>query len=412
MEWSSVLGFDNFSNRIRLTGSLRLASGLHIGTGRDLGIATSDMPVLKDIRQRPFIPGSSFKGVLRSNLESWLRAFDSLLACDPTDNKSKCISSDFKKDIMKYFKDESDYHLIGQACRICRLFGSSWTASKLSVIDMPVGDKWRNEWFMVRDGVVIDRESETAVHGFKYDFEAVPEGTEFQLEMLVENPEPYEMGLIAVGIDLINKGLALIGGNTSRGLGRAIINIEDISELSALDILAELKPENAEAEIDKGILEEKTQDIQKPDDIKPSNEEFSKLIECFKEKGENSVLSFYDIVSCINPKGITNKTLRSIFNDGKYNMTRFVDDAVKQELIDKTQDEKYCLHGAIIEESPKEEPEKPDDNKSQIVAQKMKAWKNELWKSLQPDVIKQEKEKYEKFMAELDKRKKEEGKNV
>ena len=55
----------------RITATLSLRSGLHIGAGKDaIEIGGLDLPVVKHpFTQEPYIPGSSLKGKLRSLLE-------------------------------------------------------------------------------------------------------------------------------------------------------------------------------------------------------------------------------------------------------------------------------------------------------------------------------------------------------
>ncbi|HRG77323.1 MAG TPA: type III-A CRISPR-associated RAMP protein Csm3 [Leptospiraceae bacterium] len=55
----------------KITGTIELLSGLHIGAGKDnIEIGGVDMPVVKDsIKKEPYIPGSSLKGKMRSLLE-------------------------------------------------------------------------------------------------------------------------------------------------------------------------------------------------------------------------------------------------------------------------------------------------------------------------------------------------------
>jgi len=55
----------------KLTGTLELVSGLHIGSGNtEMHIGGTDNPVIKHPKtQEPYIPGSSIKGKLRSLLE-------------------------------------------------------------------------------------------------------------------------------------------------------------------------------------------------------------------------------------------------------------------------------------------------------------------------------------------------------
>ncbi|MFM2005586.1 MAG: type CRISPR-associated protein Csm3 [Pseudomonadota bacterium] len=55
----------------KLTGTLELVSGLHIGSGNtEMHIGGTDNPVIKHpLTQQPYIPGSSIKGKIRSLLE-------------------------------------------------------------------------------------------------------------------------------------------------------------------------------------------------------------------------------------------------------------------------------------------------------------------------------------------------------
>ncbi len=63
----------------KITGTVELLSGLHIGAGKDeIEIGGVDMPVIKDsVSGEPYIPGSSLKGKMRSLLEWKLGELDS-----------------------------------------------------------------------------------------------------------------------------------------------------------------------------------------------------------------------------------------------------------------------------------------------------------------------------------------------
>jgi len=56
---------------VKLTGTIELLSGLHIGGGDDtMKIGGIDNGVIKDVNtDKPYIPGSSLKGKMRSLLE-------------------------------------------------------------------------------------------------------------------------------------------------------------------------------------------------------------------------------------------------------------------------------------------------------------------------------------------------------
>src|SRR5258707_5389621 len=56
--------------KLILSGELHCESGLHIGAGKgSMEIGGADNPVVKDAFGRPYVPGSSLRGKLRSLLE-------------------------------------------------------------------------------------------------------------------------------------------------------------------------------------------------------------------------------------------------------------------------------------------------------------------------------------------------------
>src|ERR687893_834102 len=59
-----------FAGKLILDGDLHCETGLHIGAGKgSMEIGGADNPVVKDAFGRPYIPGSSLRGKLRSLLE-------------------------------------------------------------------------------------------------------------------------------------------------------------------------------------------------------------------------------------------------------------------------------------------------------------------------------------------------------
>src|SRR5215467_9586898 len=58
--------------KLILEGELHCETGLHVGAGKgSLEIGGSDNPVIKDSSGRPYVPGSSLRGKLRSLLEQF-----------------------------------------------------------------------------------------------------------------------------------------------------------------------------------------------------------------------------------------------------------------------------------------------------------------------------------------------------
>ncbi|MFS8878093.1 CRISPR-associated RAMP protein Csx7 [Synechococcus sp. H55.8] len=213
--------FDVFKNRLEITGTLTTVTALHIGVGRSTEPIGSDLPVLKDALGRPLIPGSSLKGALRSRLESFLRGIDPALARDP----SELTSSEQVRvvnQIKNTYKDDDatlTQKLIEATDWVSQAFGSPWLAGKVQIRDLPVV---REAWFgqyQERDGVAIDRDTETAAEGKLYDFQVVPANTPFQFHAVVENAEAWELGLLAIGLHQLETEQIPLGGGRSRGLG-------------------------------------------------------------------------------------------------------------------------------------------------------------------------------------------------
>lgn len=199
-----------------------MVSALRIGAGRETAVAANDLPVMRDLFDRPYIPGSSIKGVVRSYIESIVRSLwphdDRKGRCNPVGRSEFwCVpDTGAYEDGQQRVDDDK---LFSAHCPVCRLFGSPWIASKVSFIDAPVvADTWFDT-YIVRDGVAIDRDLGTAAGGLKYDFEVVPGGTEFDFEVRVENACEAEVGLLYLGISALGRGELSLGGMTSRGPG-------------------------------------------------------------------------------------------------------------------------------------------------------------------------------------------------
>ena len=98
-----------------------------------------------------------------------------------------------------------------------------------------VSDGKLKDWasvVQVRDGVVIDRDSQTAVNRLKYDYEVIPPGSQFELCIDLENPTDRDIALLGAAVFEWRAGSS-IGGFTSRGLGR--FHLEEI-KLTGVDL--------------------------------------------------------------------------------------------------------------------------------------------------------------------------------
>lgn len=229
----SVNAFDTLQSRLRFRGVLTARTGLRIGIGRDNDVAGRDLPVMRDASGRPFIPGASFKGALRAQLEAALRGLrdrdedQRRLACYVMEPQLRCIPDTLIKSWREGSTTRAPQTLsrlvLENSCLICKTLGSTWLASHVAVRDLAVDPTLWFGQFEVRQGVSIDRDTETAREGLLYNFETVPAGTRFLLEIEADNLQPWQQGLLLLGLAPFVRGEASLGGARSRGLGQVIL---------------------------------------------------------------------------------------------------------------------------------------------------------------------------------------------
>ena len=71
------MNWNSFNSRLIFTANLVAQTGLRVGAaGQAAEPAAPDLPVMKDARERPFIPGSSLRGALRSHIERIVRTLE------------------------------------------------------------------------------------------------------------------------------------------------------------------------------------------------------------------------------------------------------------------------------------------------------------------------------------------------
>lgn len=252
-------------NRYLFEGRLVMQTALHIGGGR-VTLSNSNSPIVLTPEEKPYIPGSSFKGALRSTIEK-------LVPCLPDSAKLRScglleLSEDTIKDMKREDLDEmcptirqhdirnllrdatpqqaekTTREIYDKLCHTCRLFGSPYAASHINVNDLYLAkdDNKEDEWsgiVQVRDGVGIDRDSETAKDSVKYNFEVVPSNAVFALSITLENATPEDLQLVSVGLSEFVHGFGMIGGKRSRGLGACLLTGLKVSSLALDDKVTE-----------------------------------------------------------------------------------------------------------------------------------------------------------------------------
>lgn len=260
-----VATFEKFIVRHRLTGIVQAETALRVGAGSSFDAANTDQPLIRDALGRPFIPGSSLKGALRSALEAVIRGLPAdcgLRACD--------LFSDFDQDDLDLQKKGTQGKeaekirvcgdvikrpkntegkidpvaevdaILAASCTVCGLFGSPLIAGRIFFHDLPaVDDLLPTE---VRDGVGIDRDLGTARPKIKYDVEVVPKGSQFQLDITMENLADHQLALALQAIRWLKEGGVPIGGMTTRGLGRISVHDLRLHKIEPKDLLLNRKP--------------------------------------------------------------------------------------------------------------------------------------------------------------------------
>lgn len=220
-------------NRYVFQGQIVTQTALHIGGGK-VTLSSSDSPVVLTPEQKPFIPGSSFKGALRSMVEKIASGLPSLWTCALIDLDDEELKKRDKNSTCSTLRQgefaakrraepgragEFLQQALDGLCDTCRLFGSPFAAAHLNVNDLYMPKDVWNGIIQTRDGVAIDRDSEKAKDRLKYDFEVVPASATFDLEIVLENASQKDLQLICVGLSEFVHGFGVLGGKRSRGLG-------------------------------------------------------------------------------------------------------------------------------------------------------------------------------------------------
>jgi len=258
--------FTIFENRIWIRAILEMKTALAVGSRLSLEPTGTEMPVVKDAWGRPFIPGSSLKGVVRFHTERLLRTLDrrpKLWACDPFGDPCVPANPGDKKQNARVSRDElmekaereardqgqSADELFAEAvfderhsCTACRLFGSPWFASRIAFRDAYLKNQEDlPTLYQIRDGVGIDRDLGAARTGIKYDFETVIPGAQFEIEILAENLADWEIGLLLTVLELWRSGGIAVGGKSTRGPGWGVLQNITLSRVDRSNLMDYLR---------------------------------------------------------------------------------------------------------------------------------------------------------------------------
>jgi CRISPR-associated protein Csm3 len=215
--------------KLILEGELHCETGLHIGAGKgSLEIGGSDNPVVKDAAGRPYIPGSSLRGKIRSLLEQFSGA--------ATPSELVYLSRRKGQEVRIHQSDRPDDDicvLFGRnAGRLERVTGEplethNATPARLTVFDAPLEmesitppmrENLDDELTEVKSENAIDRITSQAN---PRTFERVPAGARFRVRFIVDllcDEDAPLFGQLVQGLRLLEDDA--LGGGGSRGSGR------------------------------------------------------------------------------------------------------------------------------------------------------------------------------------------------
>ncbi len=285
---------EGFDNRIKITGTLKTLSPLHIGSGKEEEKTVErkgekrkkiDTYIVKDFKGKPIIPGSALQGSLYSWLDQVIRSINK----KDTNNLYKLHSNElnrsyraikdeeFNKELENIIKElEKDGRMLTDKEKkeeylklkkkkilenygwLGTMFGTTYHEGKLEFWDakcisnpssnsIPNWDDkddnkknwlldWKpNEYTYRLMSVAIDPKTGTAGKHLLYDFEVVPEGIEFKVEICGQNLSPLEIGLLLFGLEGFNSDIypLTLGAMATRGFGRFEWNLTKIEELKS-----------------------------------------------------------------------------------------------------------------------------------------------------------------------------------
>ncbi|MGH9658121.1 MAG: type III-A CRISPR-associated RAMP protein Csm3 [Bryobacteraceae bacterium] len=215
--------------KLILEADLHCETGLHVGAGKgSLEIGGSDNPVIKDAFGRPYVPGSSLRGRLRSLLEH----SDGLTTPSELVYLSKRKGQEVRIHQSNRPDDEICLLFGRNSGRMERVAGETLdatraTPARLAVYDAPlVAESITAQMQENLDGELTEVKSENAIDRVTSQanprtLERVPAGARFRARLVMDVLCPEDVplfGRVVEGLRLLEDDA--LGGGGSRGSGR------------------------------------------------------------------------------------------------------------------------------------------------------------------------------------------------
>jgi len=239
--------------RIRLEGTLTASSPTHIGTGETRPVqrkksddenaepeSTEISMIARDCSNKPYLPGSALRGVLRHYLLQIFRSLPGNIAPLDDDFEQKItaekeLNPDITQDVI-YDK------LYKSASLLEKVFGTALWAGKIEFWDASAtggrfdGSCFKDkEWdderkcYLVRS-VAIDPVTGAAEAHKLYTFEVAPAGLSYKVNIVGQGLDEQELGMLLFGLNGFNSIIypLTIGAMSGRGFGQMRFKLDKL----------------------------------------------------------------------------------------------------------------------------------------------------------------------------------------
>ncbi len=222
---------DKLISRYIIKGIIKNTTQLHVGTGEaETEFTPIDNPLIRikiNHEDIPYIPGSSLKGILRTEVEKYYRAIGKDV-CYPYNHNSHCNRGN-----------------IDELCPACQIFGSQQISSHFIVSDAILQDteEYPFPGIKIKPGNAINRITGVAQHGALYQVETIQPGGCFKMTIQINNIDLRDdSSELTKGVKYLlrqlKEGWLQVGGKRSSGLGQIELIEAQVTEI---------KPEHLES---------------------------------------------------------------------------------------------------------------------------------------------------------------------
>lgn len=224
-----------------ITGEIKNLSPLRIGTGEEQPLSSIvDLAVIRiniGGKQIPYIPGSSLKGVFRTQAQilankkgiptctglSKETCIDKREYYDPEQQSNVKLGKYIERIVRRGESEKAMEAFFKTACILCKIFGSPSYSSKTIFSDAYPTTEPTLDY---RTGIAISRVTGAVAEKALYQVEYINPGARFTFKIHARNLPNYALGLLASIIKSIKEGEIRIGGFKTRGFGE--VTIENI----------------------------------------------------------------------------------------------------------------------------------------------------------------------------------------